>query len=86
MRELVALIPETRRKLLLFLCEHCHEDRLRTILRISQEVHLAYITTKKVLKEFESFGLVKVYDVGRAKVVVPAEKLRELCDTLKEHQ
>ena len=84
MKELVALIPETRRKLLLYLCGHCHEDRLRTILRISQEAHLAYITTKKVLREFESLGLVKVYDVGRARVVVPTEKLKTLCDALKD--
>ena len=86
MKELVALIPETRRKLLLYLCEHCHEDRLRTILRISQEAHLAYITTKKVLREFESLGLVKVYDVGRARVVVPTEKLKDICEMLQKSE
>ena len=84
MRELLALIPETRRRLLLFLCEHRHEDRLRTLLHISQEAQLAYVTTKKVLREFESLGLVKIYVVGRgrARVVVPTEKLKEVCNDI----
>ena len=84
MKELLALLPETRRKLLLFLCEHRNEDKLRTLLHISQEAQLAYITTKKVLREFESLGLVKIYVVGRgrARVVVPTEKLKELCEIL----
>ena len=86
MRELLALIPKTRGKLLLFLCEHKDEDKLRTLLHISQEAQLAYITTKKVLREFESLGLVKIYVVGRgrARVVVPTEKLKEVCDALAQ--
>jgi len=86
MKELLALLPETRRKLLLFLCEHRNEDKLRTLLHISQEAQLAYITTKKVLREFESLGLVKIYVVGRgrARVVVPTEKLKEVCDALAQ--
>ena len=88
MKELLALIPETRRKLLLFLCEHRNEDKLRTLLHISQEAQLAYITTKKVLREFESLGLVKIYVVGRgrARVVVPTDKLKEVCGVLEEGQ
>jgi len=85
MRELLALIPETKRELLLFLCEHKDEDRLRTLLHISQEAQLAYVTTKKVLREFESLGLVKIYVVGRgrARVVMPTEKLKEVCNALQ---
>ena len=84
MKELLALLPESRRKLLLFLCEHRDEFRLRTLSRISQEVCMAYITTKKALHEFESLGFVKVYEVGRAKVVVPTEKLKDLCAKLQD--
>jgi len=86
MKELLALLPETRRKLLLFLCEHRNEDKLRTLLHISQEAQLAYVTTKKVLREFESLGLVKIYVVGRgrARVVVPTEKLKDLCAKLQD--
>ena len=36
------------------------------------------------MKEFEALGLVKVYEVGRAKVVVPTEKLKEVCDALAQ--
>ncbi|RLF09258.1 MAG: hypothetical protein DRJ98_08400 [Thermoprotei archaeon] len=81
MKELATLLPESKRKLLLYLCEHKDEFRLRTIRRISQEAHLAYITTKKVLREFEALGLVRVYVVGRAKVIVPTEKLKKMCET-----
>jgi len=84
MKELLALVPETRRKLLLFLCEHRNEDRLRTLLRISQEAHMAYITTKKALHEFELLGFVKIYEAGRAKVVVPTERLKDLCAKLQD--
>jgi len=84
MKELLALIPETRRKLLLFLCKHRDEFRLRTLSRISQEVQLSFRTTEKTVKEFEALGLVKVYEVGRAKVVVPTEKLKEVCDALAQ--
>jgi len=86
MKELLALLPETKRKLLLFLCEHRNEDKLRTLLHISQEARIAYVTTKKVLREFESLGLVKIYVVGRgrARVVVPTEKLKDLCAKLQD--
>jgi len=86
MKELLALIPETRRKLLLYLCEHRNEDRLRTLFRISQEARLSYLTTRKTLKKFESSGLVKVYVVGRAKVVVPTEKLKKICEILQKER
>ena len=84
MKELLALLPESRRKLLLFLCEHRDEFRLRTLSHISQEVRLSFRTTEKTVKEFEALGLVKVYEVGRAKVVVPTEKLKEVCDALAQ--
>jgi len=54
MKELLALLPETRRKLLLFLCEHRDEFRLqsddfrlRTIFGISEETGMAFITVRK---------------------------------------
>jgi len=91
MRGLLALIPETKRKLLLFLCEHRDElrlrsddFRLRTIFGISEETGMAYITVRKAVREFESLGLVRVYKAGRAKVVVPTEKLKEVCDALAQ--
>jgi len=84
MKELLALIPETRRKLLLFLCEHRDEFRLRTFSRISQEAQLAFATTVKVMGQFEALGFVKVYEVGRAKVVVPTERLKDLCANLQD--
>ena len=82
MKELLALLPETRRKLLLFLCEHRDEDRLRTFRQISLQTQLTPITVRNAMFEFEAFGFVKVYEVGRAYVVVPTEKLKELCEML----
>jgi len=83
MKELLALLPETRRKLLLFLCERRDEDRLRTIQHISEEVKLSFHTTRKIVYEFASLGLVKVYEVGRVKIVVPTDKLKEVCEVLE---
>jgi len=82
MKELLALLPETRRKLLLFLCEHRDEDRLRTFRQISLQTQLTPITVRNAMFEFEAFGFVKVYEVGRAYVVVPTEKLKEVCEML----
>jgi len=91
MKELLALLPETKRKLLLFLCEHKDEFRLRsddfrlrTIFGISEETGMAFITVRKAVREFESLGLVKVYKAGRAKVVVPTEKLKDICEMLQK--
>jgi len=84
----VALIPENRRKFLEMLCEmrEQKEFKLLTLSRISHELHMSHVTVSSMVEEFRALGFVKVYVVGRAKVVVPTEKLRELCDTLKEHQ
>jgi len=84
MKELLALLPETKRKLLLFLCEHRNEDRLRTFRQISLQTRLTYPTVRNAMFEFEAFGFVKVYEVGRAYVVVPTEKLKEVCDALAQ--
>ena len=83
MKELLALLPETRRKLLQFLCKHHHDDRLQTIQHISEEVKLSFHTTRKIVYEFASLGLVKVYEVGRVKIVVPTDKLKEVCEVLE---
>ena len=32
--------------------------------------------------EFKAFGFVKIYEVGRAYVVVPTEKLKALCEQI----
>jgi len=82
MKELLALLPETRRKLLLFLCEHRHEDRLQTFRQISLQTRLTYPTVRNAMFEFEAFGFVKIYEVGRAYVVVPTEKLKALCEQI----
>jgi len=84
MKELLALLPETRRKLLLFLCEHRDEDRLRTFRQISLQTQLTYPTVRNAMFEFKAFGFVKIYEVGRAYVVVPTEKLKEVCDALAQ--
>ena len=82
MKELLALLPESRRKLLLFLCEHRNEDRLRTFRQISLQTRLAYPTVRNAMFEFKAFGFVKVYEVGRAYVVVLTEKLKTLCEQI----
>ena len=51
---------------------------------ISHELRVSHLTIRKIVEEFESLGFVKVYDVGKAKVVIPTEKLRALCDALKD--
>ena len=82
MKELLALLPESRRKLLLFLCEHRHDDKLRTFRQISLQTQLTYPTVRNAMFEFKAFGFVKVYEVGRAYVVVPTERLKALCEQM----
>jgi len=84
MKELLALLPESRRKLLLFLCEHRNEDKLRTFRQISLQTQLTYPTVRNAMFEFKAFGFVKIYEVGRAYVVVPTEKLKELCNSMEK--
>ena len=87
MRELLTLLPETRKKVLRYLCELRKEDRPRTIQHISKEAKLSFHTVKKiVLKELAPMGYVKVYEVGRVKIVVPTEKLKEVCEVLEAEQ
>jgi len=81
MRELVALIPENRRKFLAFLCEN---DAPHSLSQISHELRLAHLTTRKIAYEFASLGFVKIYDIGKAKVVMRAEKLKEVCNALAQ--
>ena len=85
MEGVVALLSESKKKLLVFLCEHLRDERLRAIKHIAEGAGLNFHTAKKIVSQFESAGLVRVYVVGRVRVVVPTEKLRELCDALKEH-
>ena len=82
MKELLALLPESRRRLLLFLCEHRNEDKLRTFRQISLQTQLTYPTVRNAMFEFKAFGFVKVYEVGRAYVVVLTEKLKTLCEQI----
>ena len=83
MRELIALIPENRRKFLTFLCEN---DAPHSLSQISHELRLSHITTRKIAYEFASLGFVKIYDIGRAKIVMRTEKLKEVCKMLAEHR
>ena len=81
MRELLTLIPENRRKFLAFLCEN---DAPHSLSQISHELRLSHLTTRKIAYEFQSLGLVKIYDIGKAKVVVPTEKFKEVCNAFNE--
>jgi len=82
MKELVALIPENRRKFLAFLCEN---DAPHSLSQISHELRLSHVTTRKIAYEFEALGFVKIYDIGRAKVVMRTEKLKELCNSMENN-
>ena len=86
MKELVALIPENRRKFIELLCMMKEQKEFKplSLSMISHELRLSHLTIRKIVEEFESLGFVKIYDVGRARVVVPTERLRELCNTLKD--
>ena len=81
MRELLTLIPENRRKFLAFLCEN---DAPHSLSQISHELRLSHLTTRKIAYEFEALGFVKIYDIGRAKVVMRTEKLKEVCNALAQ--
>jgi len=83
MKELLTLIPENRRKFIAFLCEN---DAPHSLSQISHELRLSHLTTRRIAYEFEALGFVKIYDIGRAKIVVPTEKLKELCEMLAEHR
>jgi len=81
MRELLALIPENRRKFLAFLCEN---DAPHSLSQISHSLRLSHLTTRKITYEFVALGFVKIYDISRAKVVMRTEKLKEVCNTLAQ--
>jgi len=81
MKGLLTLIPENRRKFLAFLCEN---DAPHSLSQISHELRLSHITTRKIAEEFEALGFVKIYFIGRAKIVLPTEKLKDLCANLQD--
>lgn len=87
MRELLTLLPETRKKVLRYLCSCRNDNRLRTIQHISKEAKLSFHTVKKIiLRELAPMGYVKVYEIGRVKIIVPTEKLKEVCEVLEVEQ
>jgi len=51
MEELVALIPENRRKFLAFLCEN---NAPHSLSQISHSLRLVHLTTRKIAYEFEA--------------------------------
>jgi len=81
MKELLTLIPANRRKFLAFLCEN---DAPHSLSQISHSLRLVHLTTRKIAYEFVALGFVKIYDIGKAKVVVPTEKLKEVCNALTQ--
>ena len=84
MRDLLTLLPETRKKVLRYLCSCRNDSRPRTIQHISKEAELSFHTVKKiVLGELAPMGYVKVYEIGRVKIIVPTDKLKEVCEVLE---
>jgi len=81
MKELLALLPENRRKFLTFLCEN---EEPHSLSQISHSLNLSFVTTRKIAYEFASLGFVKIYDIGKAKIVMRSKKLKEVCDTLTQ--
>jgi len=82
MKELVALIPENRRKFIELLCEN---DAPHSLSQISHSLRISHLTTRKIAYEFVALGFVKIYNIGKAKVVVPTEKLKELCNSMENN-
>ena len=79
MKELLALLPENCRKFIAFLCEN---EEPHSLSQISHSLNLSFVTTRKIAYEFASLGFVKIYDIGRAKVVMRTEKLKEVCNDI----
>ena len=79
MKELLALLPESRRKFIEFLCEN--EEPL-SLSMLSHKLLMSHRTVRGLAEEFESLGLVKIYESGRAKVITPTEKLKTLCEQI----
>ncbi|RLE43466.1 hypothetical protein DRJ19_02560 [Candidatus Woesearchaeota archaeon] len=82
MKELLALIPENRRKFIAFLCEN---DAPHSLSQISHSLRLVHQTTRKIAYEFVALGFVKIYNIGRAKVVMRTEKLKEVCNDIRKN-
>jgi len=79
MKELLTLIPENRRKFIAFLCEN---DAPHSLSQISHSLRLSHLTIRKIAYEFEALGFVKIYFIGRAKIVMRTEKLKEVCNDI----
>ena len=86
MKELVALIPENRRKFLEFMCMMKEQKEFKplSLSMISHELRMSHLTIRKIVAEFESLGFVRIYEVGKAKVALPTEKLKDICEMLSE--
>jgi len=52
--------------------------------KITRELEISAPTASRMVKEFQQAGLLTVHEVGRAKIIMPTPKMKEICEALKE--
>jgi len=98
-KALYNLLDYNKRRLIRLICENIGESKefsalvdphkvsVNTLLHltgIARKLEISHLTASKLVKELEQQGLVEIYEVGKAKIVMPTQKLKEICKALKQ--
>ena len=97
-KALYNLLDYNKRRLIQLICENIGESKefsalvdphtvsMHTLLHltgIARKLEISHLTASKLVKELEQHGLVEIYEIGKAKIVMPTGKLKEICEALK---
>jgi len=98
-KALFALLDERRQAIIRLICEHIRESKkcrdltnprkigettFLYLTGICKRTGMSHITVSKIVQEFQEAGLVEIYEIGRAKILMPTSVMLEICEALKE--
>ena len=97
-KALFNLLDYKKRRIIQLICENIgdskefstlvdpHTVSMHTLLHltgIARKLVISHLTASKLVKELEKQELVEVYEVGKAKIVIPTQKLKAICEALR---
>jgi len=98
-KALFNLLDENKKRLIRLICENIGESKefsalvnphtvsMHTLLHltgVARKLEISHLTASKLVKELEEQGLIEIHEVGKAKIVMPLPKLKEICEALKQ--
>jgi len=96
-KELYLLLDEKHRKFIELLCsnsdkekrvdkclKHSEMPNLLHLHRVSKELDISPVTTRKLVRRFERLGLIVTTEIGRSKIILPTTKLWKIWEEVKE--